>query len=88
MFHSIPVNLFPIYETPSAPRIVIICPVTLIAGELNDYETRVNQRYMTFAPENFTLWLIPNVGHVAGLAAIPDEYTARMIAFFDAALSP
>ena len=47
-------------------------------------EIRIARRYAQSAgEENTTVWELPDLHHVAGAAAIPDEYARRMIAFFD-----
>lgn len=64
-----------------APR-----PLMLIAGGRDRYEPRFARAYEAILGENGGIWIIENAGHVGGLAAVPDEYAARMVAFFDAAL--
>jgi pimeloyl-ACP methyl ester carboxylesterase len=63
-------------------------PVLLVAGGQNFYELCVNQRLAAAAGPSVELWIIPDAGHIGGLDARPEEYTARMLAFFDAALNP
>lgn len=57
--------------------------LTLVAGSLEDFEKRVNQQFATVAPENVDVWIIEGAYHVGGPVVIPDEYAARMLAFFD-----
>lgn len=65
-----------------APR-----PLMLVAGGLDMHEGNFNRHHATVLGENGTLWVIENAGHVGGLSAMPDEYTARMTGFFDDALA-
>ncbi|MBK8138948.1 MAG: alpha/beta fold hydrolase [Chloroflexi bacterium] len=64
-----------------APR-----PLMLVAGGRDPYDPGFARAYEGLLGENGGIWIIENAGHVGGLAAFPDEYAARMIAFFDAAL--
>jgi hypothetical protein len=38
-------------------------------------------------PGSAELWVVPRAGHAGAWAAEPEAYTARVIAFFDAALA-
>lgn len=60
--------------------------MVLVAGAQDDFERRVNQRYADIAGSKAQVWIIPDAGHVGGLAAHPVEYTRRMLAFFQATL--
>ncbi|MCB9450745.1 MAG: hypothetical protein H6672_04865 [Anaerolineaceae bacterium] len=60
--------------------------LTLVAGGLDPYEARFNRGYEPLLGENGSLWIIENAGHVGGLWVDREEYTTRMLAFFDAAL--
>ena len=42
--------------------------------------------YVDVLGEHAEQWVIENAGHVGGPALIPEEYTARMLTFFDQAL--
>ncbi len=42
-------------------------------------------RYQEYAGDNAQLWIIPEAGHCGGPKVKPEEYAAKMIAFFDAA---
>ncbi len=64
-----------------APR-----PLMLIAGGLDAFEMRANDYLQQFLGENGSYWPIENTPHVGGLWTVPDEYRARMIAFFDGAI--
>ncbi len=66
-----------------APR-----PLMLIAGDRGTEEGDINRGYASVLGANGGLWIIETAGHVGGLAAMPDEYESRLIAFFDAALRP
>lgn len=58
-------------------------PVVLIAGGLDDFESRANQQYAEVAPDNIDVWIIPNAPHVGGATVITDVYTERMLSFFE-----
>ncbi len=58
----------------------------LVAGGRDQYETDFNRGYEPYLGENGQLWVIENAPHVGGLGTVPEEYTARMLAFFDSAL--
>jgi uncharacterized protein len=64
-----------------APR-----PMMIIVAGLDVYEYRTNQAYGALLGENAEQWVIENAGHTGGPNVIPDDYAARMIAFFDDAL--
>jgi dienelactone hydrolase len=66
-----------------APR-----PLLLIAaGEVPD-EQAVAARLRAAAPERVEVWVVPGAGHTGGLATAPEEWSARVLAFLDAALAP
>jgi alpha/beta superfamily hydrolase len=64
-----------------APR-----PVFLIWAPHGVDTEALNPEYFKAAGEPKTLWAIPEAKHVGGLAARPEEYEDRVIAFFDRAL--
>jgi fermentation-respiration switch protein FrsA (DUF1100 family) len=66
-----------------APR-----PILFIQGELDDVVPPEHASRLLAASANWRnqLWLIPDVGHVEAYASYPDEYMARVTAFFDSAL--
>lgn len=78
-----------VQSVPFSELIPQIAPrhLMLIAGELDPYETDFNRNYEPLLGENGTLWVIENAGHVGGLYVIREEYTARMLDFFDTAFS-
>ena len=41
--------------------------------------------YVQYAGENADLWVLPDAGHCGGPGVRPEEYSARMIEFFDTA---
>ena len=41
--------------------------------------------YKEYAGDNAELWILPDAGHCGGPRARPDEYTSRMVEFFDEA---
>jgi pimeloyl-ACP methyl ester carboxylesterase len=65
-----------------APR-----PLLMVVSPLDTFEFRISQGYVDILGENGAQWVIENAGHVGGPAIIPEEYTARMLAFFDAAFA-
>lgn len=60
-------------------------PVLLIHG-LADHNMPLRHAEALAAsnPDHVTLWLVPNATHVAAWAAAPQEYPARVLAFFAA----
>ena len=66
-----------------APR-----PLLLIAaGEIPD-EQAVAARLQATAPERVEVWIVPAAGHTGGLVTAPEEWSARVLAFLDAAMAP
>ncbi len=61
-----------------APR-----PMLFISGGLAPYETALAQRYVVNAGPSADAWDLPDVGHVGGILARPEEYTQKMLNFFD-----
>lgn len=57
-------------------------PMLLIAGELDDFEYRVNQKYRAVAGPNIEVWIIPGAYHVGGPGLVPEAYKQRMLNFF------
>lgn len=49
-------------------------------------EKEMIERHYSAAKEPKELWIIPDAGHIGGISAVPEEYEARMIDFFDRAL--
>ena len=71
-----------ILKGPTQPRLM------LVAGGLEDFEKRVNQQYMAVVNKNTEVWVIEGAYHVGGPNVIPDEYAARMLAFFTRTFNP
>ncbi len=61
-----------------APRSMLF----ISAGQA-EYETSLAQRYAASAGPSAEAWDLPEVGHVAGIIARSDEYTQKMLDFFD-----
>ncbi|MBI5563280.1 MAG: alpha/beta fold hydrolase [Chloroflexi bacterium] len=61
-------------------------PIRLVAGGLDDFERRANQRYAQLGNPNVQVWQIDQAPHVGGAFVIPDEYRQRMLDFFQATL--
>lgn len=49
-------------------------------------EAAANRNYYAAAGDPKMLWELPDVGHVGGLFAKPEEYTARVMGFVDQSL--
>lgn len=64
-----------------APR-----PVLLIAAGDVPGEGAAGRRLQRAAPETVQLWEVPGAGHAAGLRTAPEEWSARVATFLDAAL--
>lgn len=62
-------------------------PMVIVASGLTDFESRVNQKYADLTGPNARFWFIENAWHVGGPAVMPDEYSRRMLAFFETALA-
>jgi pimeloyl-ACP methyl ester carboxylesterase len=60
--------------------------ISIVAGGLDDFENRVSQKYAGAIGANAKVWLIENAWHVGGPMVIPDEYSQRMLEFFDTSL--
>ncbi|MBC8331555.1 MAG: alpha/beta hydrolase [Anaerolineae bacterium] len=58
-------------------------PMVIIAGGLDDFESRLSQKYATLMGPNAEIWHIDNAWHVGGPAVTPEEYSQRMLAFFE-----
>lgn len=54
----------------------------LIVSGLDPLESRINLAYAPQIGPNGEKWVIPDAYHVGGPGVIPEEYTARMLAFF------
>ena len=61
-------------------------PFLLItAGNVAD-ESRAATYFRTAAPDRVQVWNVPGAAHTGGLAARPQEWTARVITFLDRSL--
>lgn len=64
-------------------------PIMLVAGgrpqPLYGPESRLTAHMQRFAGPHAALWVIPEATHCDGPIARPEEYRARLVAFFDAA---
>jgi pimeloyl-ACP methyl ester carboxylesterase len=61
-------------------------PVLLMCGQKEPDEVAQTRRYYEHAGPSAELWEVPGAYHTGGPAACPEEYAARLVAFFDAAL--
>lgn len=57
-----------------------------IAAETVEKELQFGALYHDAVPERSALWVVPGAGHTQGLFVEPEEYRARVIAFFDETL--
>lgn len=64
-----------------APR-----PILFIAAGRENLESALARRYHELAGEYSELWIIPDVAHLGGVLTHPEEYTERMLSFFDSHL--
>lgn len=65
-----------------APR-----PMLFIAGAESMWEPELAAKYAASAGDSAQVWVIPGAGHTAGINVVPEEYAARVGAFFDAAFA-
>jgi uncharacterized protein len=61
-------------------------PMLLIAAPNSPNDEKLNRGYRAAAGDSAELWEIPEAHHMGGIAARPQEYERRVIAFFDRAL--
>lgn len=57
-----------------------------IAAGNEDDEIAYNTLFHDLAVDRSQLWVIPNAGHTAGFALVPDQYETQITAFFSDAL--
>jgi len=67
-----------------APRPIMLVGGGTEVGLLGSESPRI-QRFGEVAGPNAQVWIIPEATHCDGLALRPEEYTARLVRFFDAA---
>ncbi len=79
------IGLFSGQQTTATKELVqIISPrPILFISTGQDLEQFVNQRFYEHAGPFAELWEMPEIGHLGGLSAYPEEYTQRIITFFD-----
>ena len=61
-------------------------PILFVAAGADDLEPALAMRYATYAGPNASFWVVPNAAHAAGLQTRWDEYTQRMLLFFEQSL--
>jgi pimeloyl-ACP methyl ester carboxylesterase len=61
-------------------------PMVIVVGGLQDFEYRVGKKYESVVGDNAQIWLIEDARHLGGPAVVPDEYSRRMLEFFEASL--
>jgi hypothetical protein len=78
---------------PSTQPFIDIIPkikhpkVVLVAGGLDESERRTNEKLIPVLGDNKKLWIIDNAWHIGGKFEVPDEYRAKMLAFFSEAFN-
>jgi hypothetical protein len=55
-------------------------------GGNDDAEVDFNELFLDKLGGRARLWVVPDVGHTGGFDRYPDDYEARVIAFFEAML--
>jgi hypothetical protein len=61
-------------------------PVLFVAAGSDAFETAIASRYSDLAGENAEYWILPDIQHLGGIFKYPEEYSNRMIDFFDKSL--
>ncbi|MBN1264334.1 MAG: alpha/beta fold hydrolase [Anaerolineales bacterium] len=74
---TIPPGFIDILPAVTDPAII------LVAGEQDIFESRVNEKYRGVLGLNADLWIIEGANHVGGPYVIPEEYSDRLLAFFE-----
>jgi hypothetical protein len=78
-------------ESAAPPFVEILAAIdepelTIVAGVLDDFEYRVSKKFVEVTGENAHIWQIENAWHVAGPVVVPEEYSRRMLEFFESTL--
>ena len=60
--------------------------MVIVASGLDEFESRASQNYVKVAGANVQFWRIENAWHVGGSMVIPEEYSRRMLEFFQTTL--
>lgn len=72
----------------ASPAGVVACtriPILLIHGDRDtNIPPRHSQELHALNPETTVLWQVPGATHVAAVVTAPDEYTRRVVGWFDA----
>jgi hypothetical protein len=61
-------------------------PMVIVVGGLLDFEYRVGKKYEGVVGDNAQVWLIEDGYHLSGPSVVPDEYSRRMLGFFETSL--
>lgn len=61
-------------------------PMVIVVGGLQDFEYRVGKKYERVVGDDAQVWLIEDAWHLGGPAVIPDDYSQRMLDFFETSL--
>ena len=51
--------------------------MVIIAGGLDDFESRVSEKYAQAIGANAHVWLIEDAWHVSGPVVVPEEYASK-----------
>lgn len=78
--HSSPPPFVEILAKLDDPKLIIV------AGVLDDFEYRVSKKFAEVIGENAHIWQIEDAWHVGGPVVIPEEYSRRMLEFFETTL--
>jgi pimeloyl-ACP methyl ester carboxylesterase len=89
-FHHVMIEIFSgVNPTPPLKDIVPLIdprPVLFVAAGSDAFETAIASRYSDLAGENAEYWILPDIQHLGGIFKYPEEYSNRMIDFFDKSL--
>jgi len=86
-FHHVMIEFFS--KVPPAPPIKELIPlisprpIYFVAAGSDSFERAIATRYSELAGTSANLWIVPDTGHLGGIFNDPDEYSRRMIDFFD-----
>jgi pimeloyl-ACP methyl ester carboxylesterase len=58
-------------------------PVLLIHGSADELTPATHSQALAAANRNAVLWLVPDAGHTAAAAVVPDEFRRRVLGWFD-----
>lgn len=85
-----------LYDQPIAPPrplftsilpTITDAPVMLVSSGKDAGERQTNERFIPLLGTNKQLWIIENAWHIGGRFDAPEEYKARLLAFFEKAFA-